>query len=210
MSSPAQSFTHELNPVAGWPNPYALVKSGVQLASTTVNTATCYAGMVGHLYTGAGADRGKLALGVPAPYSGIAPMPLFIFQNEGDFDAVGDDGNLVGAPASGTSNIAKLNCLVATGGFELETTEFIYSNLQTGSLLIAVNSGGNLGRIQSLINGLAPSPTTIIGVVSDGAITNDHPGGYQRLRFWSCFIPVMTLQGGNPGLASSSSSSAHA
>jgi hypothetical protein len=187
---PAQMFDHELNPVKNWgADPFVLDKT-LALASSTVNTVPVYAGAVASIYPTAGADLGKIALGCPAPASGIAPMPMFLFQNGLDFDVVGDAGNIIGAPASGTTQAGKITGFVATGGFELETTEYVATSLQTGALLVAATST-DLGKVK--FAGTATNTAmTIVGVVSDGIITSDISlTGPNRLRFWPCYIPKL-------------------
>ncbi len=159
--TPSQMFDHELNPVKGWPSPTALDKT-VKLDSGVTGVV---AGMVLHIDV----TSGKAQKGAES-----GQMPLFAFQSQNDFDVNGDVGNII------SNNI---NCLVATGPYELETTEYtstgfnpnipVYAPNATGKITATTFSGGK----------------TICGVVSDaGPITNAY--GKSVIRFWSVYVPV--------------------
>jgi hypothetical protein len=98
---PAQMFDHELNPLKGWPSPYA------------VDFEAEYADGVTGVYAGMGCSldaNGNLVKGMSA-----GAMCIFIFQNRSDFDVLSDVGNIAGGVGSG---------LVACGAYELQSTEF--------------------------------------------------------------------------------------
>jgi hypothetical protein len=95
-------IANELNPVKGWPSPYAVDKTlEVNLdtgsGGMAISDAQTYftAGKVATQAT-TGAGIGKLNLGVKDNTSGVCPMPIFIFPNAKDFDVLGDAGNIVG------------------------------------------------------------------------------------------------------------------
>jgi hypothetical protein len=172
---------HELNPVKGWTKGLNALDKVAALASSDVNTVTPVAGMVAHLHPTAGDDLGKLALGAPAPASGVCPMPLFIFGSMTAFASIAETGNLV----TGGAVTGSVVSLVATGGYELETTEYV-GTPGTGALLIPADSA-DLGKVKAL--GTTEGALTIVGCVSDGLVTPKRGDGETRLRFWSLFIP---------------------
>lgn len=189
---PAQAYDHELNPVKGWPSPYALDKtlpidqSGDE--KTVLNISPVLAGQVGFK------DDTTPFSFVWSPTTStatpaFAPMPLFVFNSGNDFDAIGDHGNIVGAITGGTRAPAVL-CLPACGAFELQTTEFVAGSYKPGDLLVSNLTGkvtladpdeGSLGQI-------------VCGCVSDGKVDQDHTSGETGgtegfLQFWSVFLP---------------------
>ncbi len=207
----AQSFTHELNPVKGWPSPYALDKS-VYAALTNIQTDgenIAFAGMVGHI----DATAATLKLGIPAitadANSNIIPMPLFLFQNGDDFDVLSPTGNSaygwVGADAAdaasatgGLTQKAIIGTLPASGSFELETTEYVATTYSPGHVLTSDIPGhADAGKLRkATVSGASRTAALQIlcGVVSDGLINNEqYPGStsYKRLRFWSIYHPVI-------------------
>ena len=105
MSKPAQMFDHELNPVKGWPSPYAVDKS-----LDLVGDKACNRGMVMSINS-----NGKFVVGLYC-----AAMPIFALNSSGDFDVRGDDGNLVG----GLGGVSHMSGLVAVSALEVESTEY--------------------------------------------------------------------------------------
>jgi hypothetical protein len=203
-----QMYTHELNPTKGWPSPAALDKRGV-LDVATDAVGTVYAGMCIHKSPAA---SGSFRLGLPAASksAGTAPMPVFVFQNATDFDvtidATGIFGNnstqnIVGMSASdagSTTPVSQkpvLGGLVATGGYELQTTEFT-GTPTTGQVLTSLTSSAdptNCGKIAVATTGSTITAGTILcGVVSDGVVSNDHVGGPNLLQFWPIYDVVWT------------------
>lgn len=168
MSKPAQMFDHELNPVKGWPSPYAVDKS-LDLDGSKV----ALRGMVLSIN-----NNGKFVVGL---YCGA--MPIFALNSSGDFDVRGDDGNLVG----GASGAAHMSGLVAVGGLEVESTEFdaTATYLPNTMLTAGAPDTANAGVI---LPG-AVYADTICGVVSEGTLINEFKKTV--LRFWPWFIPPL-------------------
>ena len=107
MPAPAQMFDRRLNPVKGWPSPYALDK-----AKELTEGDYTKAGMVMHIDP----VTNKFKRGLPG-----RQMPIYAWCAEGAFDAAGvDDGNI-----SNFGNMKGLSGLVATGAYEVETTEYV-------------------------------------------------------------------------------------
>ncbi|RIZ71268.1 MAG: hypothetical protein D0530_04900 [Methylococcales bacterium] len=167
MSTPAQMFDHELNPIKGWPSPYALDKA----LNVKSGEPAIYAGSVVSIDPTTGALRLGLIDNA---------MPLFAFQNSYDLDVVGDDGNLVG---QGTST-PRINTLVAVGSYELESTQFVAGSYAPNAQLTSpAPAAANAGLLTSGAFGT----NTICGIVSDGTLTNEFRKGV--IRFWPVFLP---------------------
>jgi len=196
-------YLHELDPKKGHPSPYALDKRG-QLDTATDAATAVFAGMCAHISPA----NSKLRLGVPAyvPATGIAPMPLFLLRSGTDFDVSVDSDAYFGttgaknstgyssanaAAVSPVSLSPVLSGLVATGAFELATTEYT-GTPTTGALLTAPDNATdsvNKGKLKMAANaGSIAANTIIVGCVSDGVVANDQPGGPSKLVFWPCFM----------------------
>lgn len=162
--TPAQMFDHELNATKGWPSPYALDKR----VERDTGVTGVFAGMCLRL----DATTGKAKRG-----STNGDMGLFVWQNENDFDVNGDVGNII-------SNI--LNTLVASGAYELETTEFVGAGFVPNAPLTAENgAGADQGKVKVTTLG---GTENIVGVVSEtGPLTNEFRKTV--VRFWPVYLP---------------------
>lgn len=202
-------YTHELDPKKGHPSPYALDKRALLDADAGANTlpSAVFAGMCAHM-SPASTPVGKLRLGVPA-YSnanGIAPMPIFLLRGGADYDVSVDSDPTFGnaeaknstgyssSSAASTTSVALapvIAGLVATGAFELATTEFT-GTPTTGQLLTSPDHAAdsvNKGKLKAAASGSGVAANTIlVGVTSDGVVTNDQPGGPSKLVFWPIFV----------------------
>jgi len=169
---PAQMFDHRLNPIKGWPSPYALDKAkGVGQAAAEQGIK---AGMVVHIDP----VTGLFMRGLPGNQ-----VPVFAWNDFLAFDAQGgDDGNI-----SLYGNNKGISGLVALGSYELQTTEYVSAlNYPPNTPLTVCNTAGtNQGKVepgQFYVN-------TIVGVVSDGTSTNVQ--GVSVVTFWSYFLPSL-------------------
>jgi hypothetical protein len=85
----------------------------------------------------------------------------------------------------------KLSGLVATGGYEISTTEFVAGNTyRPGDLLSATRSDASTpaatdGRLTNY--NVTQYTTPVVGVVSSGAGKNHN--GIQALSFWCVYLP---------------------
>jgi hypothetical protein len=83
----------------------------------------------------------------------------------------------------------KMSGLVATGGYEIASTEFDSARSYTpGDLLTAVASNSNAttgGRITN--DSVTQYVTPVVGVVSSGKAQNHN--GIQALSFWTVWLP---------------------
>ena len=166
--TPAQMFDHELNPVKGWPSPYAVDKVAVPANPS----AAAPAGSLMYLDS-----NGKFALG-----ASDTSVAIFAIQGQNDFDANADVGNITGGIQSG---------LVALGAYELETTEYVTTDAYVPNTQLVAASGDDLGKVKA--NAGNTYAANVVGVVSDGALTNDH--NKSVLRFWPCYLPRTGVSG---------------
>lgn len=205
----AQMFEQALDALKGWFHLTALDKSAPLdadlLASATVTPAGRCAGI-----NNAGDFVIDVCLANAATFTKYwSAMPIFLW-NGSDHPDVYNDGT---SPVTGTvhwygiSPTGIMSGLVATGGYELQTTEF--DDTQTyvaNDLLSAMNqtdgdAAGDYGKLTN--QNAAPGTDRIVGVASwhvqsdnqaDAATspvgTNAH--GVTTLSFWSYFLPMDT------------------
>ena len=117
---------------------------------------------------------GNFLAGCPAGALGVQPMPVFAIQNVNDFDANSDEGNLSGGVMSG---------YVATGGFEIATTEFDAGTYVPNQLLTE--------GAAATVKPATPLPylaEPIVGCVSKAPAIN--ADGKNMLSFWTMFLPA--------------------
>jgi hypothetical protein len=110
-------------------------------------------------------------------------MPLFAKGSYNDWDTRADYGNVAGG---------KMNFLVATWGWELETTEYAEAerlDFDPNQPLTVVNDGSDdTGKV---IPTTLATTDLVVGVVSDGLVTNEY--GKSCVRFWSVWMPFRTI-----------------
>lgn len=87
----------------------------------------------------------------------------------------------------------KMSGLVATGGYEISSTEFVETETTyvPGQLLTATTSGSPAATDGRLTNeGVTQFETPVVGVVSSGVATNHN--GIAALSFWCVWLPGAT------------------
>ncbi len=106
-----------------------------------------------------------------------APMALFAIQGINDFDANSDEGNISGGVMSG---------LVASGGYEIQTTEFVTGTYGVNDLL---TFGVTTNRGKIVLAADAYSTQHCFGIVSRGTDSN----AYNKpvLSFWTTYLPAV-------------------
>ena len=178
MPAPDLMTEHGLDVKKGWFDMASLDYSA-KLAST-ITTFPVVRGRVVHLNT-----SGEF---VPGAHR-TCPA---IFLLNGSEDA---DVSNPGTTASGKfmhraiAPTGKMSGLVATGGYEISSTEFV-SNLtyNPGDLLTATRTATPASTDGRLTNASVTQFTTpVVGVVSSGAATNHN--GISALSFWSVYLP---------------------
>lgn len=184
MSVPEQMYTHMLNAEKGWPSQTALDFSAKISANVDFDMP---AGRCCHLNS-----SGELEPGVVR-----WQMPLFIFQGANSFD-VNPSGGGQWWPATPTG---KVMALVATGGYELWTTEYdtdlTYNRndplrAPTGNTAGDEDTAGVLTNddVLTVVDTIASASdkyTAIVGIVSQGVKTNAY--GVSVLCFWPVYHP---------------------
>lgn len=171
---PSQMFDHNIDVVKGPSLMHRLDFHAAPVAGEAINE-----GSVMSLN-----PDGKFIAGCPAGgVAAVQPMPIFAMQGINDFDANSDVGNISGGVMSG---------YVATGGFEIATTEFDAGGTYLPNTLLTAFEGGAAGTEGFLTDatGSAYKLETICGVVSKAAAVN--ADGKSMLSFWSCYLPSAT------------------
>ena len=158
--TPNQMFTHEFNPVKGWPSPYALDKS----AAWDSNETGIVRGMVLSLDASGNFVKGESTSGAVA---------VFAISGQDEFDANSDIGNISGGVLSG---------LVSLGGFEIQTSEYVDAAYAVNQCLTYATAG-DIGKV----TGGVAYTNTVVGVVTADAAANEH--GISVLTFWTAWLP---------------------
>jgi hypothetical protein len=163
-----EMFVNRLNALKAWPSQTALDKS---LPVATGQTGIV-AGSVIHMDPTAKAFK----LGSVA-----GAMPMFAWVGQAENDAIGGGA----ANISSYGNQKGVTGLVATGGFELETTEFVASgNTFAPNTPLTPATGGDLGKVTEGVY----YTNDICGIVSNGKTTNAH--NVSVVAFWTYFLPA--------------------
>jgi len=175
--SPTQMFQHSLNVVKGPSFMHRLDKAAAPASGqTSINQ-----GMLCSLDS-----TGAMIQGCVAGSTANRPMPMWAIQGVNDFDANSDVGNTSGG---------MMSAVVATGGYEIETTEYTAGSYNVNDLLTA-DTAGNLGNVVGAT--IAPYSTQhIVGVVSKPVFTNQD--GYSVLSFWTVYLPAGSAVAGPTG-----------
>jgi hypothetical protein len=176
-------YEHELDPVKGWWDERQLTYNAPPY-ETGGTFQTVLAGQCGHIDATSGAFR----LGLPDS-AGVC-MPLFARANSADNDVRRVEGNISGQASSydgsnPESLFIGLPLLVATGGYELGTTEFASGT--TFAINDILSSDLDNGELDSLtVGGLNEDLADRMGcgIVSQGVKANKH--GINMLYFWAC------------------------
>lgn len=188
-TAPSLMFEHALSHPKGWFEPSALDFVAKLSANVTIKA---YGGRVVHVNA-----AGEFEMGIAA-----AAMAIFLLQSDEDFDVsnpgVTPAGNFMHQAIAPAGNMSGL---VATGGYELESTEFDASpavayapnqlltakaantNQTTGGVLSndRNGAGGSAGAVRQYVDAAC-------GVVSRGKFKNEH--GVDVLAFWPVYLPA--------------------
>ena len=179
MAAPTQMFQHALTALKGWPSPVALDFAAKLSANVTLDPVP--AGVCVHVNTSGEFELGAILLA----------MPMFLLQGSRDFDVSNQSSTV--APWYGIAPKGVLSALVATGGYELETTEFDTGQTYlVNEHLTAVDSqsasnGGSLTNQSLGVLYHASSMENRCGVVSRGKYTNAY--GVSVLGFFPIYLP---------------------
>ena len=171
--SPAQMFDHSIIELSGRSQMYALDFSGeVASGETVYQGGVMTLNLNGKFVSGLGAGVLATDLGTHN-----APMAIFAIQGTNEFDANSDIGNMSGGVQSG---------LVATGGYEIQTTQFVTGIYKPNDLL-TFGTGADAGLVT--ISADLYSTNHILGIVSRGSSTN--ADNKSVLSFWTTNLPAV-------------------
>jgi len=190
--TPGQMFDHSLTELSGRSTMHALDFSAAPAADELV-----YEGSVMTLDSNS-QFVGGMGDGVAATtvYQHNAPMAIFAIQGTNDFDANSDVGNMSGGVQSG---------IVASGGYEVQTTEFVAGTYAPNDLLTFA-TGTDRGDVT--ISKDNYSDNHVVGVVSKGVELN--ADSKSVISFWTVFEPAVNSSQTPLDYSSSSSSQSSA
>jgi hypothetical protein len=181
MPAPKSMLDHVLNALKGWPSQAALDYTVAFDPAVPAILDPVPAGRCCHLSP----TSGLLVLGCPK-VAGKLPMPLFTYWNSDDPD-VQNPGGVTGNASTDSpdgwmaAKRANMLCLVATGGYELETTEYITDTYAPGDPLKADTA--DKGVIRKGTTG-----DLVVGTVSRGVKNTGQLGTRKALAFWPVLI----------------------
>jgi hypothetical protein len=164
--NPAQNYTHVVNVVSGSNGMHDL-----QFTAAFAAGQTFYRGSLVTVNS-----AGALIKGVTTNHD----MPMWAINATGDFDVDGDVGNVAGG---------NVGCWVATGGYELFTTEFVAGSYAPNTMLTAGTSS-NAGKVTAAA--ATYSDAVVVGCVSRGTTTSIYDQSV--LYFWPMFIPAVSTE----------------
>ena len=166
--NPGQIFDHNLDIVKG-----PSLMHRLDYAAAPVADQVLFEGSVMSLNS-----EGKFVAGCPAGTVANRPMPVFAIQGINDFDANSDIGNMSGGVMSG---------VVATGGYEIKTTEFVATETYAPNDLLKAATGNDAGKVQKAT--VAPyGAESMVGVVTKPAALNADLKN--MLSFWTVYLPA--------------------
>lgn len=165
---PSQMFDHNIDVVKG---PSLMHRLDFHAAPAVDPGGDLYEGSLMSLDA-----AGKFVAGCAPGIDGVCPMPIFALQGINDFDANSDVGNIAGGVMSG---------VVATGGFEIATTEFDAAPTYVPNALLTEDT-----VTPGFVTELAVAPygdLSTVGCVSKPPAVN--ADGKSMLSFWTMFLP---------------------
>ena len=174
MAVPSQMFYHTINSLKGWPSPTALDFAGKLHSAVTIDPLP--AGRCVHVHSLEAVTYGPgTSGGVPLFKTGVSgtQMGIFLLQGSADFDVANQGGTDWYAIAPK----GVLSGLVASGAYELETTEFDTDLTYAPNDVLAANADDTDDDDETgggcLTNDCEVYTDAIVGVVSRGKYTNE-------------------------------------
>lgn len=177
MAAPGQMFDHTLDALKGWFAPSALDYVAKLSANVTIDPLP--AGRCVHLNSSGQFETGAQLL----------QMPIFLLQGSADFD-VSNPGS---TNWQAIAPVGWMSGLVATGAYELQTTEFdstqTYAPNDHLNAVVANTTAATGGTLtnQSLGTLYGSDMVNRCGVVSRGKSTNAY--GKTVVSFWPIYLP---------------------
>lgn len=137
-------------------------------------------------------EEGKFKLGCPVGSGNIYPMPMFARKNAYDPDVMtGAAGESTGETLATSVVGGRMAAYVATGGFELESSEFDKAATYKVNMALTANAAG---KVVPAGSGTVYGNQTVLGIVSQvpfrsKASFNVYGTGNNRICFWTTFFP---------------------
>lgn len=167
-----QMFTNRLNPLKGWPSPYALDYVAYPAPGVDIKPGSCCSLN----------NQGQLVLGARRHH-----MPLFVIQGTQSHDVVRVHTTVWHT----VTPSGKINCLVATGAYELQTTEFDSTQTYNFNDPLRTLADGRLTNqgvvLASQTNTPNTNSTAVVGIVSQPVMRD--ATGSMVLSFWPVWYP---------------------
>lgn len=182
MAAPTNMTAETLNALKGWPAPHALDFEAKLNPAITERVAR---GAVVHVDSG-----GTFSLGCDD--TALSPMPLFLFPASDDEDVSNDspDASTVAGAFVPISPTGVMVALVATGAYELVSTNYVDAAYAPNDKLTAdIGTDPVTGDAGQLKAGVIDTDV-ICGVVSRGVVNNGY--GHNALAFWPVWFPKVT------------------
>jgi hypothetical protein len=187
--TPAQMFDHTMVELSGRSVMHALDFSAEPAAGeVSLAGQVCTLNSNGKFVVGLGSGVANTQV-----YSHNAPMAIFMIQGTNEFDANSDVGNMAGGKQSG---------IVATGGYEIQTTEYVAGTYRPNDTLTFA-TGASIGKVT--MSDESYNDCHLLGVVSTGVTSN--ADSKSVLSFWTVYLPAFNGTALNNSSSSSSSSS---
>lgn len=137
-------------------------------------------------------EEGKFKLGCPVGSGNIYPMPMFARKNAYDPDVMtGAVGESTGETLATSVVGGRMAAYVATGGFELESSEFDKAATYKVNMALTADAAG---KVVPAGSGTVYGNQTVLGIVSQvpfrsKASFNVYGTGNNRICFWTTFFP---------------------
>lgn len=180
MAAPRTMFDHVLNGLRGWPSQSAVTFEAELSSEVTIDPLP--AGRCVHLNAG-----GKYETGCPAGVGKIF-MPIFIFQYSDDYD-VANDGGIENPGGWMSFNRPRIMGLVASGAYELETTEYDKQVTYEPNDALKSAQANTTAATGGVLSKGTPYTDPIVGIVSRGVKTLEQSNYVQALAFWPFVLP---------------------
>lgn len=192
----AQMFDRALEPLKGWFHLAALDKSAKLSAALLASATVIPAGRVACIN-----DDGEFALDRSSTSNELTCMPIFLWNGSDHPDVYNDGTSSITSTVHwiGISPTGVMSGLVATGGYELQTTEFAARTYLPNDLLTASTEGvltnedvtafttWICGVASWHVQGMADGTDPYGGAATSPVGYNAH--GVSVLSFWSYFLP---------------------
>ena len=140
-------------------------------------------------------DKGEFVLGLTEGTGNVYPMPFFAKKNAFDPDVMtGAVGAQTGEVIASSTVGKKMSAYVATGAFELETSEFDKDATYAINTALVCGTSDKLGKVTPGAANAIYGTSTVVGIVSalpfrSKASMNVNGTSANRLCFWSVFFP---------------------